>query len=202
MHCPAIERNLLDSPMGLQHDRAARRFINTAGFHANEPTFNQVKASNAIVACIFIESRQQFRRRHLLSVNGNGITLFIVDFDIGRCVWGILRGDAARINIFTGFFPWVLQCLAFRRNMQQVGIDREGGFATLVLRDRNLVLLREVDQLGPGVEIPFPPGCNHLDIRVQSIIAKFETNLVVSFARRAMCDRIGSDFLCNLDLPF
>ncbi len=35
--------------------------------------------------------------------------------------------------------------------MQQIGIDRERRFAALVLRDRDLVLFGEVDELGAAI---------------------------------------------------
>ena len=84
--------------------------------------------------------------------------------------------------------------------MQQVGIDREGRLAALVLGDRDLVLLGELDQVAARLECPFPPGRDHLDVGVERIISELEAHLVVALAGRAMGDGIGAGQLGDLDL--
>ena len=83
--------------------------------------------------------------------------------------------------------------------MQQIGVDREGRFAALVLGDRDLVLLGEVDQVGARLELPFAPGRDDLDVGVERIVGELEAHLVVALARRAMGDGIGAGRLGDLD---
>jgi len=80
------------------------------------------------------------------------------------------------------------------------GVHREGRLAPLVLGDRDLVLLGELDQLGAAGQVPFPPGRDDLDIGLEGIIAQLEAHLVVALAGGAMGDRIGAHLLGNLDL--
>ena len=84
--------------------------------------------------------------------------------------------------------------------MQQVGVDRERRFAALVLGDRDLVLLGELDQPGARGEVPFAPRRDHLDVGLERVIGELEAHLVVALAGRAMRDRVGADLLGDLDL--
>ena len=84
--------------------------------------------------------------------------------------------------------------------MQEIGIDREGRLAALVLRDRNLVLLGEFDQLRARQKVPFAPGRDHRDIGLERVIGELEAHLVVALAGGAVGHRIGADLLGDLDL--
>ena len=84
--------------------------------------------------------------------------------------------------------------------MQQVGIDAERRLAALVLGDRDLVLLGELEQPGAAGQVPFAPRGDDLDVRLQRVIAELEAHLVVALAGRAMRHRIGADLFGDLDL--
>ena len=84
--------------------------------------------------------------------------------------------------------------------MQQIGVDRERRLAALVLGDRDLVLLGELDQVAARLEVPFPPGRDHLDVGVERIIGELEAHLVVALPRRAMGNGVGAGQLGDLDL--
>ena len=53
------------------------------------------------------------------------------------------------------------------------------------------------DESFPGVEIPFAPRRNDLDVRVKRIGIQLETNLVVAFARGTVRYRVGTRFLSD-----
>ena len=84
--------------------------------------------------------------------------------------------------------------------MQKIGIDRKGRFAALIFRDRNLILLGEIEQCGARREIPFAPRRDDLDVRLERVISKLEAHLIVALAGRAMRNRVGADFAGDLDL--
>ncbi len=84
--------------------------------------------------------------------------------------------------------------------MQQIGVDREGRLAALVLGHGDLVLLGEVDQIAARLELPFPPGRDHLDVGVERIISELEAHLVVALAGGAMGDGVGAGRARDLDL--
>jgi hypothetical protein len=48
--------------------------------------------------------------------------------------------------------------------VQKVGVDAERGLAALVLGDRDLVLLGEVQQVFAALELPFTPGRDDADV--------------------------------------
>ena len=77
---------------------------------------------------------------------------------------------------------------------------RRRGLAALVLGDLDAVLLSEGEQVGPGFEIPVAPRGDDLDVRVQAVIAKLETDLVIALAGCPMTDGVSADHVGNLDL--
>ena len=86
--------------------------------------------------------------------------------------------------------------------MQQVGVDREGRLAALVLGHGDLMLLGELDEVGARYEVPFPPGRDDFDVGVQRIIGELEADLVVALAGGAVTDGVGAGLARDLDLPF
>jgi len=84
--------------------------------------------------------------------------------------------------------------------VQEVGVDRERRLATLVLGDRDLVLLGEFEQLGARGQLPFAPRRDHLDVGLQRIIGEFEADLVVALAGRTVTDGIGAGLQREVDL--
>ncbi len=84
--------------------------------------------------------------------------------------------------------------------MEQVGVDREGRLAALVLGDRDLVLLGELDELGAARQVPFAPGGDDGHVRLQRVVGELEADLVVALAGGAVGDGIGADGLGDLDL--
>jgi hypothetical protein len=85
--------------------------------------------------------------------------------------------------------------------VQHVRIDRERRFTLLVLRDRNLMLLGKIDQVGARLERPVPPRRDDLDVRVQRISRQFEPHLVVALAGGTMGHCIRPRLGSNLDQP-
>ena len=75
--------------------------------------------------------------------------------------------------------------------MQEIGVDAEWRLATLVLGDRNLVLLGEGDQRLAALEVPFPPRRDHTDIRFQRIVGDFKPDLIVTLAGSAVANCAG-----------
>src|SRR5947207_11265679 len=84
--------------------------------------------------------------------------------------------------------------------MQHIRVYREGRFAALILGDRDLILLGEVEQRLAALKLPFAPRRDHLDVGLQRIITKLETDLVVALASGAVTDSVGADLTSNLDL--
>ena len=63
------------------------------------------------------------------------------------------------------------------------------------------MLLGELDQVAAGLEVPLPPGRDHLDVGVERVIRELEAHLVVALARSAMGNGVGAGRFGDLDLP-
>ena len=178
-----------------EQDGAAGRLVNAARFHADKSVLDEIDPADAVVAAELIELGQQDSRRELLAVDRDRIALLEADGDNGRFVGRVFRRDGALIDVRRRLLRRVLEHLAFGGGVQQVRVDRERRLAALVLGDGDLVLLGELDQIGPRLELPFPPGRDHFDVRVQRIISQLEADLVVALAGRAVTHRIGAGLL-------
>ena len=64
------------------------------------------------------------------------------------------------------------------------------------------MVARELQKLFAALECPFAPGGDDLDARLQRVIAKLETDLIVALARRAVADGVGADLFRDFDLLF
>src|SRR5690606_9824409 len=195
----AVQRDRFDGAVRGQKDRASRGFIDTTAFHAYEPVFDEVEPADAVVAAEIVKRGQHGGGRLLLSVQGNGIAPQELDLDLGCLVGGFHRRDGALVDEFRRLDPRVFQHLALRGGVQQVGVDREGRIAALVLGDRNLVLLGEVQKIGARLEGPVAPGRDHLDVGVQRIGRQFEANLVIALASCAVSDGVRTRFPGDFD---
>ena len=139
-------------------------------------------------------SRSSKRRgRQLLAVDRDRIAALEVDGDHRRLVRRVLGRDRALVDIFGRLDRRILEHLPLGRRVQKVGVDREGRLAALVLGDRDLVLLGEVDQRLAAGELPFAPRRDDPDVRLQRVIAELEADLVVALAGRAVTDRVRAD---------
>ena len=84
--------------------------------------------------------------------------------------------------------------------MEEVGVDREGRLAALVLGDGDLVLLGEFEQRGARREVPLAPRRDDLDVGLERVIAELEAHLVVALAGGAVADGVGPHGPGDLDL--
>ena len=200
MRGAAIERQLLDAAVREVIDRAAGSLVHPAALHADEPVLDEVETADAVSTAIVVERRQQCGRAHALAVDRDAVAALEIDRDVFRRVGRVLGVHGARIDIVGDLVPRVLKHEAFARRVQHVRIGRERRLAALVLADRDLVLLGELDQLGAAGKIPFTPRRDDLDIGRQRVIAELEADLVVALAGRAVADRVGADHLGDLDL--
>ncbi len=145
----AVERERFDGAMRDVQDGAARRLIDAARLHADETVLDQIEPADAIVlaerrlsavrsvagdiALPSIATGSPFRNS--ISIDGRPCRAH------PRARWCADR-HRRRLD------PRIFQHLAFRGGVQEIGIDREGRLAALVLGDLDLVLLGEVDQVG------------------------------------------------------
>ena len=194
VHRPTVEGDRFDPAVCFKQQGAARRFVNTAGFHPDKTTLDKVKAPAAMFAAKFVQFSQKCRGRHGLAVDAYRIATFKPDLYILGRIWCLLWRDGALVHIVGRVHGRILQHFAFRRGVQQVRIHAKRRFATFVLRHGDLMFFGKFDQFSPAGQVPFPPWRDHLDVGVQRIGRQFETNLIVALACRAMRNGVGAGF--------
>ena len=201
MHRTAIQRQAFNGAAHLEQDRAAWGFVNTARLHADETVFHDIQTADPIAPTHFIQLGQQGGRAHLLPIDCDRIARFKINrdlFGLVRCILG--RHHARQDQVHIGGNSRIFQDFPFGGNVQQIGVLGEGRFAALVLGNRNLMMFGIGDQFCAGIQIPFAPGGDDLDVRLQRVIAEFKADLVIAFAGRAMGNRIGTHHLGNFNL--
>src|SRR5258705_11661604 len=132
----AVERDAFHRAMGGKQYGAARRLIDAARFHSDEPVLDEIDAADSVVTAKLIQPRQQGRRREPLAVEADGVAPFAADADHSCLVGGVLGADGPLINDARGLDRRVLEDLALGWRVPQAGGDGEGRFALLVLADR------------------------------------------------------------------
>ena len=147
-----------------------------------------------------VQPGEQAGRRQLLAVDADRVALGEADGDLGDGIGRRHRRDRALVDIGRRLDGGILQHLALGGGVQQVGVDRERRLAALVLGDRDLVLLGELDQLLAALEGPLAPGRDDLDGRLQRIVGELEAHLIVALAGGAVTDGVGAGLPGDLDL--
>ena len=153
-------------------------------------------------AAKFVELGQDRRWGHGFTIDADGVAALETDFDIFGRVGRFFGADCALVNVVGGVDGGVFEDFAFGGSVQQVGINRTGRFAAFVLRDRDLVLFCEGQQLGAARQIPFAPRGDNLDVGVECIGGQLKTDLVIAFAGGAVGDRVGAGFFGDFHETF
>ena len=198
-----VEGERLNGPMGPQQNGAARGLVAAARLHSNITVLHQVEPADAMTATKTIELGEQLVGLHLLAVDGCEVALDEVELDLlglAGCLFD--RHGQAPHAAGWGLAARVLEQAPLIRNVQQVGVHGEGRLAlAFLVVHRNAVLVGVGEQFVAGEEIPFPPGCDDLDIGHEGVGAEFKAHLVISFAGGPVGDGIGLLLAGDLDQP-
>ncbi len=184
-----------------QQHRPAGGLVDAARLHPDEAVLHKIEPPDAVAAADLVQPGQQRRGRQRLAVDRHRIAALEADLEVFRRVRRVLGRHRALVDVGRRLLGGVLQNLALRGGVQEVRVDRERRLATLVLGDRDLVLLGEFEKPGAAGQVPFPPGRDHPDLRVQRVGRQLEAHLVVALAGRAVRHRVGAGRRGDLDQP-
>src|ERR1700730_18677868 len=112
MCCTAVEGQALDPAMRRLQDRAARRLVDTARFHADKAVLDEIEPADPVLAAALVQSGQQCRRGARLAVERDRVAALEGNLHILRCIGRRFRGDGAAEDEFLGFDPRILEHLA------------------------------------------------------------------------------------------
>src|SRR5690606_32907265 len=194
-----VQGDGLDGAVSLEHDGAAGGFVAAAGLHAHVAVLHDIQTTDAVLAANLVQVSQHFGRAHLLAINGDDVALAVGQLDIGRAVRRSFRGLGPAPHVLFVLGPGVFQHATFIGDMQQVGIHGVRRFLLAVALDRDLVLGGIVHQLLARQQVPFAPGSDDFDARLERIGAQFETHLVVTLAGGAVGNGVSAGFVGDFD---
>mmetsp|Transcript_7376 Transcript_7376/g.20112 ORF Transcript_7376/g.20112 Transcript_7376/m.20112 type:complete len:469 (-) Transcript_7376:44-1450(-) len=200
MHLSAIQADGFNRPVRLDQNGTPGRLVHASALHADESRLDDVNAANAVLSAEPIELCQHRRGAQIDPVDGHRVSLLELNLNVLGLVRRVLRRDGSRIDLLLGLDPRVFQGQSLVGDVQQVGIHGVRRLAPLTLRHLQPLALRIGNQARPRVEVPLAPRRNHLDIRLEGIVAQLETDLIISLAGRTVRHRVGADLLGNLNL--
>ncbi len=61
--------------------------------------------------------------------------------------------------------------------------------------DRDFAILRIIDFVFAGFDVPFPPGRDHLELRIERFVGEFKPHLIIALAGAAVRDGVGAFLL-------
>src|SRR5690606_22515578 len=181
------------------HHGATGGLVAAAGLHAHIAVLDDIGTTDTVFASDSVQGGQHGGGRHFLAVDGDDVALLVLELDVGRLVRCILRGHGPQPHILFGLGARVLEQVALIGDVQQVGIHRIGRLGSSLLLYGDVVLLAVGHQCVAGGQVPFAPGGDHLDARLERIGAELETDLVVALAGGAMGNGVGAGLVGDLD---
>src|SRR5690606_17588649 len=124
-----------------------------------------------------VQGSQHSCRRHGLTVDGNDVTFFVGQFQVGRLVRSVFRGNRPQPHIFLRLCSRILQQVTLVGNVQQVGVHGVRRLLAAFFLNRNVVGFTVSHQLVTGSQIPLTPRSNNTDTRFQCVGTQFKTHL-------------------------
>ena len=124
-----------------------------------------------------------------LTVHADGITLFVRDDDVFRCIGSVLGVRRPAEHVLGRLVPGVLEDAAFITDVEQVGVHRVRLLCGNL--DWDFAVLAVFDAVGPRTQRPGPPRRDDLDARVdgQGSQAQSEPDRCPCRSRRAKSRR-------------
>ena len=148
-----------------------------------------------LVPAISFRSSSKLNGGNSISVQANGHALLEIDGDFAfafRAGAGIQRQHE---QIFRRRLRRIFQNSAFVAHVPDIAVAAVDLFGRR--GDRNVALFRVSNGVVPGLDIPFTPWSNDLQLRSEGFVRQFEPDLIVAFAGAAVRDGIRA--FCERD---
>src|SRR5882757_5174296 len=158
----AIDSKRFEFAMRGDQQGAAGSFVGAARFHSYEAIFYDVGAADAVLCSDFVERVQQVDRVGFGTVHGNRQACFEADFDFGGFVRRFFRRNNPLPHSFVRGIGGILEFAAFVAEVPDVAVAAVDIFFALL--DGDVVFLRVGDGVFAGVDIPFAPRSDDLEI--------------------------------------
>src|SRR5262245_662678 len=136
----------------------------------------------------------------MFAVDRNRRAFLKTDLDIFLLVGRLFRRDGQFVHRLFRFVRRVFEDSAFVREVPDVAVMAVDFFAAG--RDRNPALVGVIDSVLARYDVPFAPGRDHRHFGREGFEGQFKTDLIVSFARASVGQRVAAGKLRDLDLAF
>ena len=147
-------------------------------------------------AAELVERGEEFHGTHGLAVNGYRHSLLKAEIDVMRFVGGHFRGDGEIEHLLLRLGPGVFEDIAFVAHVPDVAVAAVGRLGS---GEGDVVFLGVGQGVLPRTDVPFAPGGDDAEQRVQRLDSELETHLVVAFASAAVGHSASPFLLGNLD---
>ena len=126
------------------------------------------------------------------------MALFEADFHFFGLVRRIARRNHPLPHRLVRRVAGVFQFAAFVAEVPDIAVATID--VLFALLDRDVVLLRIGNGVFAGIDGPFAPGSDDLDVRSDGLIGQLKTYLIVPFSRATMGKAVGTELQCKLGL--
>ena len=189
--------------MSSPENRAARCFINAAGFHAHKTVLHHVHPADTVGAGNLVQWSISLAGLIFLPLTATGLPF---SKSISRYV-GLSGASSGRSrqdkHILRRFRPGILQNAAFMRNMEQIAVAAVG-LCVASQAERESCACRVIQHRSAGIEGPVVifPGGDDANMRIQGHIGQLKADLIVAFARCPVADGVRTFQPRDFHLPF
>src|ERR1700676_290338 len=170
----------------------AGRFVGAAGFHADQEDYDNVHAADSVFGAYFVQRVQQVDGAEFPAVHGNGRAACKTNLDLFGMVRGFFRRGDPLPHGLVRRIGGIFELAAFVTEVPDVAVAAIDIFLALLHRD--VVFFGVSDGVFTGIDVPFAPGRDDLQVGCDGFVGQLETDLVVALAGAAMRKSVGAEF--------
>ena len=139
------------------------RLVHATRLHADEPIFDDVRATYAVHAADLVQQLDQCDRRVGDAINRDGVAVVEPDLNVLRAIGRIFRCVGQHVHVRRRFVGRILERTALVRDVPEVAVARvDLGFGG---RHLDAARRRIVDRVLARADIPLTPRRDHLELR-------------------------------------
>lgn len=194
----AVERELFELAVGGVEQRAARGFVDTARLHADEAIFDEIDAADAVTATDGVQRVDDADWREALAVDGDWGAGLEGDGDFFWRVRGRFWGVGEHEEVGRWGLGRIFEDAALVGDVPDVAVARVDLF--LGRGNRDILFGSVFDGVFAAPDVPLAPWSDHGEIGGERGVGQLEADLVVSFPRAAVRERVGANLAGDFDL--
>ena len=193
-----VQCQALQLPVRRKKEASPGSLVDAARLYAHEPILHEIHATHAVDPSDPVQGLDQLHRPQGFPVYRNGNSFVQLDLQVSGSVRRSFRSHAEDKHLFPRLVPRVFENSSLMAEVPQVPV-----FAVDLLPgggDGNLAGVSVIDFVFARSDVPFPPGGNDFQLRIESLVGELEPDLIVAFPGAAVGHRIRSFLFGDFDL--